>query len=306
MSDDDATALLPALLRQANDGLRQADATMLRGDLDSMLAALHGTLDALGELALQGQVATSEGKSSPAWDGERLEATVWQLLARLRKAGCGAFPFAGTLLGLERDGRLLPGDKDADFGVWLDDYSLAVRALQAMGLQRAGNVPPFGNMASLVEPQSGLTVDLFGMRREPEHQRLVGGVWLYGRPASHQRITHYPWFGLVPRPGPHGDVWWPDDPGTLLTALYGDWRTPLPEWDSVISSRALQGINLHWRCFALKNLAERWLSGDAARTRRLLDQISARAGWDAPLTRWRDALDALIAGAGRDAPRDGA
>lgn len=295
-----AASPLPALLQQANDGLRQADDTMLQGDLEGMLVALHGTLDALAALAHLGQVAVSDARDptqapKPAWDGQRLEAAVWQLLARLHQAGCGAFPFAGTLLGLERDGRLLPGDKDADFGVWLDDYSLALRALQAMGLQRAGNVPPFGNMACLVEPQSGLSVDLFGIRREPEHRRLVGGVWLYGRPPSHQRISHYPWFELVARPGPAGPVWWPGDADALLTAQYGDWRTPRPEWDSVVSSRALQDINLHWRCFALKNLAERWLTGDAARTRRLLDSIGARAGWDAPLARWRDALEALKA-----------
>ena len=71
-----------------------------------------------------------------------------------------------------------------------------------------------------------MSVDLFGIRREPEHARLVAGGWLYGRPPSHQRITRFPWFELASRAGPAGDVWWPDPPATLLTALYGDWRTP--------------------------------------------------------------------------------
>lgn len=300
MTPEDAAPLL----QRTQDSLQAADAAMRIGDLAVMLGALESALDALCDLAQQGEMATVARAAQAPWDGERMAATVWQLLARLHQAGCSAFPFAGTLLGLERDGQLLHGDKDADVGVWLDDFNLAVRAMQALGLQRAGNVPPFGNMASLVEPQSGLTVDVFGIRREPEHQRLVGGVWLYGRPPSHQRITHYPWFELVARAGPAGDVWWPADPDLLLTALYGNWRTPQPEWDSIVSSRALQGINLQWRCFAMKNLADRWLGGDAARTRRLLDQISARAGWDARLTRCRDALDALVARPQPPTPED--
>ena len=258
-------------------------------------ASLEAALAALCELARAGLVVRREAPAGPAWDGDAAAQLIWQLLVRLKSSGCSAFPFAGTLLGLERDGRLLPGDKDADIAVWLEDFGLACHLMQQMGFHRSTNVPPFGNMASLVERQSGLTVDVFGMRRDPVRRKLEGGVWVYGKPASHQRVIHLDWFELAPRAGPGGDVWWPEPPSVLLTGLYGDWRTPVPEWDSLISCLALQDINVQWRCWALKNLTDRWLTGDLARTRRLLDQITARTGMDPLLEDCLGALDVALA-----------
>ncbi|HYF43678.1 MAG TPA: hypothetical protein VEA35_14720 [Ramlibacter sp.] len=199
-------------------------------------------------------------------------------------------PFRRHPAGLERDGRLLPGDKDADLGVWLEDFGLAVALLRQWGWQHAQNVPPFDNMASLVDARSGLSVDLFGIRRDPAQQRLEGGVWMYGKPASHQRVTHYPWIELAQRATPAGPVWWPQPAQALLGALYGDWRQPQPDWDSLVSCLAVQELNLHWRCWALKNLCDRWLSGDLGRTLSLLDQIEARDGVQPVWQRYRHAL----------------
>lgn len=284
-----------AHLHRAQGHLEAADLVMRAGDLVAFCSQVESALQALSELALRGEMVQMSGPPQVAWAAEPMASAVWQLLARLHNAGCHVFPVAGTLLGFERDGQLLPNDKDADFGVWLDDFNLTVRAMSAMGLQRLRDVPPFDNMACMLEPQSGLTIDVFGIRREPEHHRLVGGTWLYGKPASHQRLSIYPWFTLTQRAGPAGPVWWPADPEALLTAVYGDWRTPQPEWNTHVSSHAVHELNLHWRCFALKNLATCWLTQDAPRTRRLLDQISARAGWDAQLMHYRDALDTLLA-----------
>ncbi|MFS8138621.1 MAG: hypothetical protein ACMG50_10895 [Thermomonas sp.] len=285
-------------LAQAEEELRDAHEALQRGDLQPMHDALRRGLDALATLAAAGHVVRAP-PAQEAWNEAEVTTALWHILAQLRRAGCAAFPFAGTLLGLERDARLLPNDKDADLAVWLEDFSLACRSLQAMGLHMSSNTPPFGNMASLVMHQPRLSVDLFGIRREPELDRLVGGVWLYGQPASHQRITHYPWFTLGERPGPAGKVWWPEPPDTLLTALYGDWRRPQPEWNSLVSCLAVQETNLHWRCWALKSLCDSWLAGDLARTLRLLGQIAARGGSDADLDRWRAALDAGLAATAR-------
>ena len=87
---------------------------------------------------------------------------------------------------------------------------------------------------------------------------------------------------LAEQPGPTGPVWWPAAPEPLLAALYGDdWRTPQPEWDSLVSNRSLQDLNLSWRCWALKSLCQCWLGGDLARTTRFyaegrFDSINAR------------------------------
>lgn len=280
----------PALQR-IESGLAAAQAALLRGDLEPMHAHLAATLDALAEVTRAGLVPRQERPPVP-WDEARALQVVWDLLARLHAAGCHVFPYAGTLLGLERDGRLLPNDKDADLAVWLEDFSLTGRLLQQWGLRRAVDVPPFDNLASFVEPQSGLTLDLFGLRRNPVQTCIEGGVWLYGRPASHQRLLVLPWFELAQRPTPAGQAWWPAPAHALLEAFYGDWRRPDPEWDSLVSNRAVQDLNLNWRCWALKNLCQCWLGGDLGRTRRLLGQITGRAGEDAQLRGWREALEA--------------
>ena len=283
-----AHAALPAI----ESGLAGAEAALRAGDLESMHSHLVRTLDALAQVTRDGLVPRQQRAPAP-WDAAVAQRLVWEVLARLKAAECRVFPWAGTLLGLVRDGRLLPDDKDADLACWLEDFSLAARVLQSLGLQRATDVPPFANMATFVEPRSRLSLDLFGQWRDPVQQRVAGGVWLPGRPPSHQRLLHLPWFTLAQRAGPAGPVWWPDPAQDLLAALYGPgWRQPQPEWDALVSCAALQEVNLSWWCWACRSLARCWLTGDLARTRRLCDQVAARGGWTAPLAGWRDALDA--------------
>jgi hypothetical protein len=278
-----------AALQQIETGLAGAHAALLAGELEAMHAHLLRTVDALAAVTRAGFVPRQDRAAAP-WDEATARGLVFDLLARLKSADCHVFPYAGTLLGLERDGQLLPDDKDADLAVWLEDFSLAARVLQGLGLQRATDVPPFGNMATFVAPRDGTSVDLFGLRRDPGGRHIEGGVWLYGKPASHQRVLLLPWLDLVGRTTPAGSAWWPADADLLLRTLYGDWRTPQREWDSLVSNRSLQAVNLNWHCFALKNLVQAWLTGDLPRTGRLLDQILARCGEDPRMRAWRDAL----------------
>jgi hypothetical protein len=278
----------PALPR-ITSGLAGTRAALLAGDYEAMHAQLVATLAALAEVTRQGLVPQQE-RAPVRWDEAQATRLVWQLLARFKADQVHVFPYAGTLLGLERDGRLLLNDKDADLAVWLEDHALAGRLLQQWGLQRATDVPPFDNVSTWVERGSGVSVDLFGLRRNPMRECIEGGAWLYGRPPSHQRLVVLPWLQLAVRSGPAGDVWWPDPPQRLLQAIYGDWRTPQPDWDTQVSNLALVDLNLSWRCWALRSLCERWLTGDLVRTRLLLDQISARGGDDAQLQSWREAL----------------
>jgi hypothetical protein len=280
----------PALPR-IESGLAGARAALVQGDLEAMHGQLAATLDALAEVTQAGFVPRQQ-RAEPAWDAQRALQLVWDLLARFHAAGCTVFPYAGTLLGIEREGRLLASDKDADLAVWLEDYGLAGRLLAQWGLQRATDVPPFANVSTYVDPRGGCSVDLYGLRRDPMRQCTEGGAWLYGRPPSHQRLLVLPWFDLAPRSTPAGVAWWPEDPDMLLTAVYGDWRTPQPEWDALVSNLALHELNLGWRCWALRSLCNCWLTGELARTRRLLARVVERGGEDAALRRWREALEA--------------
>lgn len=281
----------PALPR-IESGLAAVHAALRQGDLEVMHVRLVEVLDALAEVTRAGFVPKQASAPIP-WNEPEVRMLVWQLLAAFKAADCHVFPYAGTLLGLERAGRLLPEDKDVDLAVWLEDFALAGRLLVQWGLQRATDVPPFANVATHVAPRTRTSVDLFGLRRDPMRGRVEGGVWLYGRPPSHQRLLALPWFELALRAGPSGPAWWPATPEPVLAALYGaDWRTPQTDWDTLISNPSLQDLNLNWRCWALKNLCQCWLTGNLPRTRSRVAQIAARIGEDAQLRSWREALEA--------------
>ncbi len=272
-------------------------AALRRGDLDAMHAALCRSLDALAAITHDGLVPRQQRDPVP-WDANLALQLVWQVLANLRAGGCHAFPYAGTLLGLERAGALLPHDKDADLALWLEELPLAGQLLASWGLRRATDVPPFTNLATFVEPRTGYTLDLFGLRRMQAEARVEGGAWLEGRPPSHQRVLDLPWIELATRTTPAGDVWWPVNAHALLTAFYGDWRQPDPDWDTLVSNRALRERNFSWECWALRSLCNAWLQGDLARARRRLADIAALAPGFARLAPWRAALDRGLALAG--------
>lgn len=283
-------------LPQLESGLADWPAALQRGDLDAMHAALCRSLDALAAITRDGLVPRQQREAVP-WDADRALQLVWDVLACLRAGGCHAFPYAGTLLGLARDGRLLAHDKDADLALWLEELPLAAALLAGRGFQRATDVPPFSNVATFVDPATGYTVDLFGLQRFDG--RIEGGAWLAGRPASHQRVLDLPWVDLATRASPAGEVWWPADADALLTAFYGDWRTPDPEWDTLVANRALRERNFSWECWALRSLCTAWLQGDLGRTRRRLAVIEGLAHASGTqrlaFTAWRDALDAGLA-----------
>lgn len=272
-----------AALDRLGRALQQAGGAMLEGAFDTMAAALEDALATLCALAQGGHTPVLDTPPHPPWNADQALHTLWQVLAALRQAGCGAFPHAGTLLGLVRDGQLLPHDKDADVGVWWEDFARASDTLARLGFVRARNQPPASNLATWVQAAQGLSVDLFGLRREGMGgavQRVVGGVWLPGKPASHQRVSHFPPFALVVRDTPAGAVWWPDPAEGLLAALYGDWRTPQPGWNSHISSLAVQSLNLHWRCWGLKAVCDGWLGGNLSQARHCVEQMARRSGPD--------------------------
>ena len=278
----------PALPR-IESAMAGARAARLQGEMAQMHTQLVHALDALAEVTRDGMVPVREDAPTH-WDREAAARLMWQLLARLKSEGCHVFPYGGTLLGMERDGELMPHDKDLDLGVWLEDFSLAGRLLQNWGLQRVRDVPPFGNMSRWTEASTGLAVDLYGMLRDPVRERIQGGLSLYGRPPEWQRVLVLPWFDLAERPGPVGTVWWPDPPEVMLRGFYGDWRTPRADWDTRISNRSLNDVNLSWHCWALQALCDRWVTGDLASTLRLLETIAMRSGDTAQLRGWREAL----------------
>ncbi len=180
----------------------------------------------------------------------------------LAEAGATAWVTYGTLLGLVREGRLLPHDHDVDIAVMpvADDAPIRA-AMAARGLTLLLDEADSSGTSKLKFVHGPVVLDLFFIREE-------GGVWvdyctlmklsLLRNTHTHVAIEARVLDGLtlpVPR-----------DAETYLAHLYGPgWRTPVTRWSWYLSPPNAEMI-VHWA--ELPRLAEkvwRWKRGRRAR-----------------------------------------
>lgn len=256
-----ALTLLDALEQQNTGENRctinylQAQAAMLIPDFDRALSALRQVLEAVCTQGLN--VLPPAPLSIPVFlDAERKTERVFAILHRFWQARLPVFPFFGTLLGLVRDNQVIEGDKDIDVVVWQEHFETVKQRLQADGFRAARQIPPFDNFCAFVCPQTQLLIDVMALRREPDNRRVLSGFWLYGKPAEWQRESRYDWFELSERDTPQGTIYLPDNPEPILDALYGPWRTPDSQWDSLIQAGNLLRVTTQYRCYAYLRILE--------------------------------------------------
>lgn len=201
---------------------------------------------------------TSASKPPDTFASKGFEQQLWQLLSLLAQAGVRAFPTAGTLLGLVRDGHLLPFDKDLDLGLPFSQMQLAIDCLLQQGWweESASN--------SLINPRSfrhrsGLVVDLCGIDPVPGSKLSIGGFWKAGIPTEWQRVIHYPVLQLKKTSRPEGNIWLLRNPEQLLSSLYGpSWTKPDPYFDSVVGAHNLMGFSLITEFYTYLHLYQYW------------------------------------------------
>ena len=221
--------------------------------------------------------------------------------AELAKLSIPAFPFAGTLLGLVRNGCLLDFDKDLDIAVWMESWEACCAALEEMGWVRSPMRIEYSNYRDFVHPELGITLDVCGLKHR-EDQRIVGGFSLPNYPTEYQRVSVFPAFDLVQRSTEFGGIWFPRQPEKILTAFYGDWRTPNPHWDTVISALNLENFTLLVRCYAYHRLVQRWLLGDLNKAWYYAHQIAMKDPDDVLALRSRQWLERAITRLGKEIP----
>lgn len=192
------------------------------------------------------------------------EELLWQTCAALAQAKIPAFPFAGTLLGLIRNGELLDFDKDLDIAVWMDSWQGCCAELEKAGWVRQTMRIDYANYRDYVHPELGITLDVCGL--DKSGKKVIGGFALPGYPDDYQRISVFPPFDLIERNTAAGKIWFPRQPEIILNAFYGDWRTPNPNWDTVLSARNLQKLTLLVRCYGFHRLIQHWLLGNLSKT----------------------------------------
>ncbi|QEI08663.1 tetratricopeptide repeat protein [Pigmentiphaga aceris] len=238
---------------------------MRTGDLPAAISSFRDMLRLLqadAEFPRRDAVSTSY-----PFDYQAYEVLMWTTVAQLAQAGVHAFPTAGTLLGLMRDGHLLPFDKDVDVGLPFEEMGRAVAFLLANGWVELDPNAGLINPRAVRHPASGLLMDLCGYHTDKGAEISTGGLWMEGVPMAWNRVVEFPVLSLHVTERPEGRVWALDQPETWLEALYGDWRTPDPDFDTIIAAHNLRGFALLTQCYTLLRLAEQLRDGKLRKAR---------------------------------------
>jgi len=229
------------------------------------------------------------------------EQLLMSTCALLAQQNIVAFPFAGTLLGLEREGKLLDFDKDIDIAVWVDSFDACCQFLEENGWSRAPQSIHYRNYRDYIHIESGITLDICGLEYQND-KKVVGGFSLPEHSAEYQRVSVFPALELKRRGTAHGEIWYPAQPENILTAFYGDWRTPNPYWDTVVSALNLEKFTLLVRCYAYHRLVKHWLSGSLVKAWTYAHQIAQKDPDDTTALRSRQWLERILVRTGQEVP----
>lgn len=184
---------------------------------------------------------------------------------RLTAAHLPFFLCAGTLLGIVRDGDLLPNDKDMDLGLpWHVNRARVLAALASDGA--FVHVPAAADESTdnerlnltLVHRETKIAVDLFFFRPDGDHVE----AGFHQRPAPIlSRMRRFD-IGMLEWRGASWPV--PAPAAQYLADLYGDeWRVPDPDFDTVLSSRCQTPASRDVRrCYGYLRLYERLAGRD--------------------------------------------
>lgn len=201
--------------------------------------------------------------SSSTEDFDKLETEelMWTTLSVLAKSGIHAFASYGTLLGIVREGGLLPFDKDIDFGLPHSEMDRAAACLENNGWIEASN-NFLTNPRAFVHPLTGVTLDLSGFVVDSETGETFTGFWMTSIPYEWARNTRYDEIRLRKRLSPANDPLWElENPEAWLESIYGDWRTPDPDFDTVIAAKNLYSFSLLTQTYAFARIYSKWQNG---------------------------------------------
>lgn len=281
-------------------------ASFLSLDLAAAHAHFAAALNHLMALAKSGKIPPHKERAKPdqadanVFTSGEAEKLLWTTCAQLARSNIPAFPFAGTLLGLVRNGRLLDFDKDLDIAVRMESWEACCAALEQAGWVRSPMRIEYANYRDYVHAELGITLDVCGL--QARGKQLVGGFALPGYAEDYQRVLVFPRLDLMQRSTDCGDVWFPRQPEKILTAFYGDWRTPNPHWDTVISACNLEKFTLLVRCYAYHRLIQSWLLGDLAKAWCYAHQIALKDPDDVLALRSRQWMERAMTRLNREIP----
>ena len=217
--------------------------------------------------------------TSTKYEDPRIQDLLWQALAQLAAGGVQAFAHAGTLLGLVREQRLLPFDKDLDLGLMVHELPLAQSILTRHGWRRLHHVFPLDNMAAYHHSGIDVVLELCGLEPEPGTAHLLAGFRINaGQPLAWQRRTRFPGpLQLETHQSPAGPIWQLAAPEPWLLAMYGPhWRMPDPLFDTIIGAYNILEFSALAQWYAYSRIINPWLEGHWEKALRVNELVLER------------------------------
>ncbi|RXE46002.1 tetratricopeptide repeat protein [Chromohalobacter israelensis] len=240
-------------------------ANMAYGSIMQRLGELPKAVESYKEalrLRLNFPTKKQESKLKTDFGKQSTEELLWDTLSLLAKAGIHAFASYGTLLGLIRDGELLPFDKDLDFGLPQSEMEKACQCLERNGWVPI-DIGAITNPRAFLHPVKEVTLDLSGFVVDPETGDTFTGFWMNNIPYEWSRNTKYIDIELYKDESPTGQpIWSLANPEAWLEVIYGDWKTPDPYFDTVIAAKNLCGFSLLTQCYAYSRIFSHWEKGN--------------------------------------------
>lgn len=266
----EAEALLPS---SSGRFVLQGQALKEAGDLEGATEAFRKAIN-----LLEREGFPAPDTAMKIFTQDRAKTALLAAKERLDGAGITFCLLAGTLLGVVRDGDLLPNDKDLDLGMaWDVDRSRVVEVLCAGGMFTVpwvqGSLPPDRPWyRSFTHAESDFSLDIFFLR--PEGDSILCGS--DNRPAP--ILCRLKTFGLRDWSW-IGHSWKvPDPPEQYLAEIYGpEWRIPDSHYDTILSNptRTPESIP-EVLCMGYFRLFEALAEGKVVRAKTLIAQLLLR------------------------------
>lgn len=147
-----------------------------------------------------------------------------------------AFPTAGTLLGLHRDGALMSYDKDIDIAISTEDSMDMIKVMLAKNPRYRIdiNIIQLNTYMSIYDLKQSITIDILKFWEEDE--RFYYGWQLPGKYEKESRLLTFTPFCLIKRKFREHELYTPDNCDLFLSEMYGNWRVPDPYYYSVLAN----------------------------------------------------------------------
>ena len=158
---------------------------------------------------------------------------------------------------------MLPFDKDIDLALPFQEMGRAHSCLLKAGWRFSPVMMKLDNPLAYVHAGLGVTLDLCGIEFEAATGRHVGGFWRKDLPREWWRVIEYPvQMSISLANGPAGRYWRLVAAQDWLAALYGPtWRTPDPDFDTVVAAYNLRGFAPLTEYYALSRIYNHWHGG---------------------------------------------